>query len=185
MHRKDVFISHWPDDEAVAEAACGALEEAGLGCWFAPRDDWPIGYDAADRSSRDALLGHAVDPLGRFLLFGQSLCRGAGRRESAGLRSWPCASPSPRSGPASELTLPNWRDERYRRVDPRSGGRPRLSRRPRRADRWRGTGSRRERPSPGDPLGRPAGMGRRFPPSCWPCSSILAAIVSALIWIVP
>lgn len=34
----DVFISHSAGDQAVAEAACDAIERAGYLCWLAPRD---------------------------------------------------------------------------------------------------------------------------------------------------
>lgn len=34
----DVFISHSAGDQAVAEAACEAIERAGHLCWIAPRD---------------------------------------------------------------------------------------------------------------------------------------------------
>jgi len=42
----DVFISYSSKDANVAEAACKAMEAAGLHCWIAPRDifageDWP------------------------------------------------------------------------------------------------------------------------------------------------
>ncbi|MBV8274727.1 MAG: protein kinase [Verrucomicrobia bacterium] len=33
-----LFISHSHEDEAIAEAACAALESAGFPCWIAPRD---------------------------------------------------------------------------------------------------------------------------------------------------
>src|SRR5580698_1422261 len=41
----DVFISHSHQDKATADAACSALETAGIRCWIAPRDvppgaDW-------------------------------------------------------------------------------------------------------------------------------------------------
>lgn len=35
---RDVFISHSAQDKSVAETICGALEEAALRCWVAPRD---------------------------------------------------------------------------------------------------------------------------------------------------
>lgn len=37
MH--DVFISHSSKDKAMADAACHALERAGVRCWIAPRDE--------------------------------------------------------------------------------------------------------------------------------------------------
>ena len=37
----DVFISHSAQDKVVADAACAALEHAGLRCWIAPRDVQP------------------------------------------------------------------------------------------------------------------------------------------------
>ena len=37
----DVFISHSAQDKAVADAACAALENAGVRCWIAPRDVQP------------------------------------------------------------------------------------------------------------------------------------------------
>jgi len=37
----DVFLSHASEDKAVADAACAALERAGLRCWIAPRDIVP------------------------------------------------------------------------------------------------------------------------------------------------
>ena len=43
----DVFISYASEDKVVAEAACDALEAAGIRCWIAPRNivpgtDWPV-----------------------------------------------------------------------------------------------------------------------------------------------
>lgn len=35
---RDVFISHSAQDKDVAETICGALEEAAIRCWVAPRD---------------------------------------------------------------------------------------------------------------------------------------------------
>jgi hypothetical protein len=35
---RDVFISHSAQDKKVAETICGALEEAAIRCWVAPRD---------------------------------------------------------------------------------------------------------------------------------------------------
>jgi len=37
----DVFISHANRDKATADAACAALENAGIRCWIAPRDVRP------------------------------------------------------------------------------------------------------------------------------------------------
>jgi hypothetical protein len=37
----DVFISHSHQDKAAADAACSALETAGIRCWIAPRDVAP------------------------------------------------------------------------------------------------------------------------------------------------
>ena len=37
----DVFISHSSKDKLVADAACAALEAAGIRCWIAPRDITP------------------------------------------------------------------------------------------------------------------------------------------------
>jgi hypothetical protein len=37
----DVFISHSSSDKTVADAACAALESAGIRCWVAPRDVQP------------------------------------------------------------------------------------------------------------------------------------------------
>jgi TIR domain len=37
----DVFISHSHQDKAAADAACSALESAGIRCWIAPRDVAP------------------------------------------------------------------------------------------------------------------------------------------------
>jgi TIR domain-containing protein/WG repeat protein len=37
----DVFISHSSSDKPVADAACAALESAGIRCWIAPRDVQP------------------------------------------------------------------------------------------------------------------------------------------------
>jgi hypothetical protein len=37
----DVFISHSSQDKPVADAACAALENAGVRCWIAPRDVQP------------------------------------------------------------------------------------------------------------------------------------------------
>jgi len=37
----DVFISHSTKDKAISDAACAALEGAGIRCWIAPRDVQP------------------------------------------------------------------------------------------------------------------------------------------------
>ncbi|HEY4927224.1 MAG TPA: toll/interleukin-1 receptor domain-containing protein [Roseiarcus sp.] len=37
----DVFISHATSDKTIADAACAALEAAGIRCWIAPRDIMP------------------------------------------------------------------------------------------------------------------------------------------------
>jgi hypothetical protein len=37
----DVFISYASPNSAVAEAACGAMEQIGMTCWIAPRDVTP------------------------------------------------------------------------------------------------------------------------------------------------
>src|SRR4051794_19805895 len=37
----DVFISHSAQDKTIADAACAALENAGVRCWIAPRDVQP------------------------------------------------------------------------------------------------------------------------------------------------
>ena len=38
---QEIFISHSSEDKATAGAVCGALEDAGLSCWIAPRDVRP------------------------------------------------------------------------------------------------------------------------------------------------
>lgn len=49
----DIFISYSQKDKAVADAACDALEAAGMRCWIAPRDippgtsDWPTAITEA------------------------------------------------------------------------------------------------------------------------------------------
>src|ERR1041384_8650539 len=47
----DVFISHSAQDKAVADAACAALESAGVRCWIAPRDVQP-GHSFAGEGTR-------------------------------------------------------------------------------------------------------------------------------------
>jgi hypothetical protein len=50
----DAFISYSNIDKAIADAACAALENAGIRCWIAPRDIMPsIEYAAA--------IVHAID----------------------------------------------------------------------------------------------------------------------------
>jgi hypothetical protein len=41
MIKFDVFISYSSNDKAVADAACAAMEQAGVRCWIAPRDITP------------------------------------------------------------------------------------------------------------------------------------------------
>jgi len=43
----DVFISYAIADKLTADAACAALESAGIRCWIAPRDVLP-GMDYAE-----------------------------------------------------------------------------------------------------------------------------------------
>ena len=43
---KKVFISHSSQDKEIAEIVCSSLENAGIGCWIAPRDI-PYGSDWA------------------------------------------------------------------------------------------------------------------------------------------
>jgi hypothetical protein len=55
--RKDVFISYSKDDRTAAEQVCSQLEEAGIGCWIAPRDiapgvTWPAAITEAIRNCR-------------------------------------------------------------------------------------------------------------------------------------
>jgi hypothetical protein len=55
--RKDVFISYSKDDREWAEQVCSQLEEAGIGCWIAPRDiapgvTWPAAITEAIRNCR-------------------------------------------------------------------------------------------------------------------------------------
>jgi hypothetical protein len=57
----DVFISHANTNKAVADAACAALEQAGIRCWIAPRDiepgsDWGSGIIGGIKGSRVMLL---------------------------------------------------------------------------------------------------------------------------------
>jgi formylglycine-generating enzyme required for sulfatase activity len=65
----DVFISYSMKDKRTADAACAALELAGIRCWFAPRDvpagtSWPSAILGAIGQSRVMLLifsAHAID----------------------------------------------------------------------------------------------------------------------------
>jgi TIR domain len=58
----DVFISHSQQDKVAAEAACSALEAAGIRCWIAPRDvppgaQWPAAIiDAIDHCRAMVLI---------------------------------------------------------------------------------------------------------------------------------
>ena len=58
----DVFISHSQQDKAAADAACSALEAAGIRCWIAPRDvppgaAWPAAIiDAIDHCRAMVLI---------------------------------------------------------------------------------------------------------------------------------
>jgi TolB-like protein/cytochrome c-type biogenesis protein CcmH/NrfG len=52
--KPDVFISYASHDSAVAEAACDALERAGVTCWIAPRDVMPGAFYADE-------IVHAID----------------------------------------------------------------------------------------------------------------------------
>jgi TolB-like protein len=49
-----VFISYASSDSAIAEAACEALEKAGVRCWIAPRDVTPGAFYANE-------IVHAID----------------------------------------------------------------------------------------------------------------------------
>ena len=51
---RDVFISYASQDKAVADAACKALESAGVACWIAPRDVTPGEFYAES-------IVHAID----------------------------------------------------------------------------------------------------------------------------
>jgi adenylate cyclase len=50
----DVFLSYASQDAAVAQAACEALEQAGVTCWIAPRDVTPGKFYADE-------IVHAID----------------------------------------------------------------------------------------------------------------------------
>ena len=58
----DVFISHSQQDKIAADAACSALEAAGIRCWIAPRDvppgaQWPAAIiDAIDHCRAMVLI---------------------------------------------------------------------------------------------------------------------------------
>jgi len=57
----EVFISYASPDQAVAERICGALENAGVSCWIAPRNiepgtDYPTAILDAINSARALLL---------------------------------------------------------------------------------------------------------------------------------
>jgi len=58
----DVFISHSQQDKVAADAACSALEAAGIRCWIAPRDvppgaAWPAAIiDAIDHCRAMVLI---------------------------------------------------------------------------------------------------------------------------------
>ena len=58
---QQVFISYSSADKATAERICGALEEAGVSCWIAPRNiepgtDYPTALVEAIRSVRVLVL---------------------------------------------------------------------------------------------------------------------------------
>jgi formylglycine-generating enzyme required for sulfatase activity len=65
----DVFISYCTQDKLTADAACTALETAGIRCWIAPRDvpagmSWPTAIlDGIGRSRVMVLIlsSHAID----------------------------------------------------------------------------------------------------------------------------
>jgi TIR domain len=57
----DVFISYPHENKAIADAACGTLEAAGMRCWIAPRDvkpstDWAASIIDAIDSCRVMVL---------------------------------------------------------------------------------------------------------------------------------
>jgi Flp pilus assembly protein TadD len=55
----DVFISYAEEDRQVADAVCRALEDAGVSCWYAPRDvPYAVDYEEAivDAISESKLL---------------------------------------------------------------------------------------------------------------------------------
>jgi formylglycine-generating enzyme required for sulfatase activity len=58
---QQVFISYASPDKAIAEGVCGALENAGISCWMAPRNieagtDFPTAIVEAVNSARALLL---------------------------------------------------------------------------------------------------------------------------------
>lgn len=58
---KPVFISYAKDDKHWAEQVCAQLEEAGIGCWIAPRDiapgvTWPAAITEAIRQCRAMII---------------------------------------------------------------------------------------------------------------------------------
>lgn len=55
----DVFISYASEDKATAEAVCAALENAGIRCWFAPRDITP-GQDWGEAIMRAIGVGRLM-----------------------------------------------------------------------------------------------------------------------------
>lgn len=81
----DVFISHCASDDAVAEAACAAIERDGHLCWLAPRD---IGAGETPGDASAAAIGRCKV----FLLIlsaesagSQHVAREAERARRAGL----------------------------------------------------------------------------------------------------
>jgi hypothetical protein len=56
-----VFISYASEDKAVADAVCAALENAGVGCWIAPRDVLP-------GESYAGAIVHAIDSVKLLVL---------------------------------------------------------------------------------------------------------------------
>jgi hypothetical protein len=58
---KPVFISYAKDDKNWADQVCAQLEEAGIGCWIAPRDiapgvTWPAAITEAIRQCRAMII---------------------------------------------------------------------------------------------------------------------------------
>ena len=58
----DVFLSYSSKDKPVADAACHALESAGIRCWIAPRDIVPGAEWGA--SIVKAIAGYLLDKNG-------------------------------------------------------------------------------------------------------------------------
>src|SRR5277367_4422033 len=58
---RDVFISYASPDKSVADAACEALEAAGVRCWIAPRDVTPGEFYAES-------IVHAIDSATVFVV---------------------------------------------------------------------------------------------------------------------